>query len=283
MREPRISITLDAPHGRIVASNDRDVRSGVTLGDVSGWHGGVAVAGTFADRLGHGQFPTRGRGGPRILSLSLSKWAPSDPEVEVFRRSMSGTLADGEDGVLTVDWDGHALSATVQRDGEVSVSHDAGYATALLPLRAVDPFLYGEETVTFLHPIGTGVGLEYPLYGQQADPVLSYGAAISAQDPISNPGNAEAWPRFLVVGDFPSGFQISIGGRVVMWPRSVVPQAPVTVDMAGSIWIGGANHTHRAGVTQWSSIPPGGTVYPEFTPIQFGSGWAEAHVRPTFI
>lgn len=278
IEEPRITARLETPHGVMEASNRAG--SDVLLGDVAGWHGGVAVTGQFTDRIRHGQFPVKGRGGARILSLSLSRWADTDAEMEAFRRGVSAVLGDGESGTLAVDWDGMVLSATVQRDGEVAVSHDAGFATALIPLRAPDPFLYGPQQTVFLHPIGTGVGLEYPLY---ADGVLSYGAAITSQDPISNPGNAPAWPHFLIVGDFPSGFRVSAGGRVVEWPVPTVPQAPVLVDMSGSIWVGSSNQTHRAGRTEWFDIPPGSTIDPVFEPIQFGSGWAEARIWPTFL
>ncbi|PMC74233.1 hypothetical protein CJ197_14630 [Brachybacterium sp. UMB0905] len=170
---------------------------------------------------------------------------------------------------------------------KVTTNLDAGYVEAQIPLFSASPFLYGDELVVYQHPIGTGVGLEYALYGQRVnpagEPVLSYGTAVDTQDPISNSGNAVAYPQVIVTGDFPSGFQVSAGGRSVVWPHATFPGAPVVIDMSGSIWVGTENQTHRAGLRQWISVPPGATVFPEFTPLQFGTGWAEWHIRPTYM
>ncbi|MDO5663550.1 MAG: hypothetical protein Q4G40_12705, partial [Brachybacterium sp.] len=183
-------------------------------GTPTGWIGGFSMDGENVKRLGHGEFHTsRTRTGRTLevrAKIHLSTWE----EGNAVKRHLSSALGDGEAGTLTGRESGvPELSATVERTGEVLVARVSPTTfTVSIPLLAPDPCLYGETQVIFLHPIGTGVGMEYPLYGPVSDPdgepVISYGTAIESQDPIANPGNAAAWPTFLVTGDFPSGFQI---------------------------------------------------------------------------
>lgn len=253
---------------------------------LSGWWGGVGVKGSRTARLGHGDFAVPNKRTGRSLTLNLI-WTGGTVERDHVSRRLSGLFSDGEFGTVTATTgDLTLVSERVVLDGEVAVS-EVGTAgvRAQIPLYAADPFLYGDEVSTFLRPIGSGVGLSYPLYGVEegVTPVLSYGSAVDSQDPISNPGNAPAWPTFVVVGDFPSGFQIRVGDRVVLWPVPTAPQSPVRVEMSGSVWVGSDNQTHRAGMTQWSAVPPGETISPVFDPVQFGSGWCEVITRPTYL
>lgn len=279
---PVVSMWLDTEGGQLSADNRRASVFGTpVLTALSGWYGGVAITSESTDRLGFGEFLSQGRGSARVLTLGVSFQSKDETERRHFRRAWSGAFHDGMPATLKVDWAGLVLSAEVVQDGEVAITdQDPHGVRVMAPLRAADPHLYGEQQTVFLHPIGSGVGLEYPLF---LDGVLAYGSAVDSQDPISNPGNAVAWPHFLVTGDFPSGFRLSSGGRVVVWPNPVFPQSPVLVDMSGSIWVGSENQTYRAGRTDWFSIPAGGTIHPMFEPIQFGSGWAEARIWPTFM
>lgn len=278
-------------HGRrsweFVSRSPTGAAHDFVLRGVTGWYGGVAVRTSTTPRLGHGSFEQRAFRGDRALTLTGSRRTQDPDEREAIERDFSGVLGDGTFGELTVTTD-IELTTRVRLDGEVSVL-ESGHRTLVLqlPLHAPDPFLYGPEQVTYLHPIGTGVGLQYPLYGPTVapggQPVLSYGTAIDSQDPVSNPGNADAWPSYVVVGDFPSGFQIRVADKVVRWPHPVAPQAPVQVDMSGSIWVGQQNQTDRATLRQWSPVPAGSSVHPVFEPLQFGSGWCEVHLRPTYL
>ena len=274
---------LVEPGGVVWELSDRPVPGDVerVVENVAGWYGGSGVRADVTARIGHGDFPSRGWRESRVLTLHGASICRDSDARDAEERRLSGILWDGQYGELTCDDGDAVLSTGVRLDGEPQIVKVG--TTALryqVPLRADSPWLYGPEQKVFLHPIGSGVGLEYPPY---LGGVLAYGSAVESQDPISNPGNATAWPHFLVTGDFPSGFRLSAGGRVVSWPNPVFPQSPVLVDMSGSIWVGSENQTYRAGATEWFSIPAGGTIHPVFEPIQFGSGWAEARIWPTFM
>lgn len=263
-----------------------DARSPAAPGEwvlegVSGWYGGVGVRGTSTDRLGHGTFEQRAFRGDRALTLQATYVAEEPDEREAIERDISGVLWDGTYGSLDVSTE-IALSADVRLDGEIGVVETGVLAiTVQIPLVASDPFLYGKEQTVFLSPVGAGRGLEYPLFSKGG--VLTYGTAIAERDSITNGGNATAYDDYLVVGDFPGGWRLTVNRKVIEWPWPTVLAAPVLVKMSGQIWIGDANVTDRASVRQWAPLAPGATVTPTLTPLQGGTGWAEAHHRDTYI
>lgn len=253
------------------------------LTDLSGWYGGVGVRTHRTDRLTHGDFSPPSTRSSRTLTMGIQVQGDSALDLVEWERMVSGLFSDGARGEITVTSEAGILSTEVELDGEVKpvISEDFLWGEAEIPLYAPDPHLYGPEHVTFLRAAEAGVGLVYPLHAPSG--VLSYGSAIRGADPVVNAGNAEAWPAFLVVGDFPGGASITVGGRSVVWPWPITHGAPVEVRMSGSIWIGDANATSRATRREWSSIPPGGSISPEFAPLQGGTGWCEVHHHDTYI
>lgn len=248
-----------------------------------GWYGGYEMRGTNTERIGHGSFPTARTRGSRTIEVAvkvhLESWAQANAE----KRRISAALGDGEAGELYCAESGTPeLMATVERTGEVLFGRVSPSTFRVsVPLTAPDSALYGPERVSFLQPVGTGVGLVYPLYAP--DGVLDYGAGIVASDAVHNNGNATAWPTVLFVGDFPGGWRLTGDGKTVEWPWPTTHAAPVEVRMDGSIWIGASNVTHQASVREWMSIPPGGSLTPSLAPLQGGTGWAEVHHRDTYI
>lgn len=250
--------------------------------DVAGWSGGSGVRGEVTARIGHGDVVGRGERENRVLTLHGTVACQNSDIRDDMERALSGIAGDGDWGDLTCD-DGHAILSTRARiDGAPSISKVGTTALRfLLPLRADSPWLYGPERVTFLQPVGTGVGLVYPLYAP--DGVLDYGAGIVASDAVHNDGNATAWPTVLVVGDFPGGWRLIGDSKTVEWPWPTTHASPVEVRMDGSIWIGTSNVTDQATIRQWMSIAPGGSLTPSLAPLQGGTGWAEVHHRDTYI
>lgn len=280
MREPRITATLSGTHGYVTASNLWSFE-GVKLKALGGWHGGVSVMGESTQRLGHGQFQTPGRRAARVLSMELSRAADTDAEVERFRRWVSSVVSTGEPGTLTVDWDGQVLSSTVYQDGEAQVSHHAGYASLLLPLRAPDPCLYGQWREVSLKPIGSGVGFEFPPF--KNNDTITFGSAIATDEWLWNDGNSASYPQFRVVADAPGGFRLRLGGKQVTYPWPVFKNTPVLVDMAGAVLVGGVDQSHLLGERGWGSIPPSSIESVKFDFLRGGEGWAIARTRDTFI
>lgn len=280
-----ITAILETPEGtQLSAQYDHDGHdSDALLVALHGWAGGVGVRQESIDRLGHGSFPTPSFRTGRTITLRMVFERDTREDLFQLERDCSGLFHDGGYGELTVVADAQELSCDVCLDGDVKpvVHLDGGYIEVEIPLKSADPFLYAPEQVSFLHPLGTGIGLEYPLFHRGG--VLTFGTGVAADDPIRNEGNAEAWPVFLVVGDFPGGFEITVNGRVITWPWPTTKSRPVEVRMDGAIFEAGSNMTHRASRRDWVSIPPGGVIAPEFRALQGGEGWCEVHHRNTYI
>lgn len=249
--------------------------------DIAGWYGGVGVSGETSTRIGHGVIAGRKWRTQRALTLKGHVEVTDPAERDRVMRELSGVLWSGLEGTLTATVDGLTLSCPVTLDGEPGiVPFGVSSVTVQLPLTSSDPWLFGEERTVFLRPVGSGIGLEYPLFGGGA---LRYGTAIAADDTVTNGGTATAYPSYLVVGDLPGGFRITEGGRTVEWPWPVVMEAPVQIESTGSVWIGEANVTARATIRQWMPIEAGATIAPRLYALQGGDGWCEVHQRDTYI
>lgn len=251
------------------------------LEDVSGWVSGAGVRANVTQRLRHGAFPSRAWREGRTMSLVGVVRCSSQAIADDVERAVASILWSGELGTLTVEEAaGRTLHTQVRLDGKPDVQRPTlTDVRVLVPLHAPDAFLYGPELVSYLYPIGEGIGLRYPLHQPG---YLDYGAGVEANEPITNRGTAEAFGRFLVVGDFPGGFRITVGGRTVEWPWPVMRGLPVEVDMAGAVWSRSSNLTDQATLRQWSSLPSGVPVTPSFKPLQGGNGWCEVHYSDTY-
>ena len=277
------SARLVEPGGTVWELSDRPVAGEVerVVEDVAGWYGGSGVRAEVTARVGHGDFPSRGWRESRVMTLHGASICRDSDARDAEERRLSGILWDGQYGELTCDDGDAVLSTGVRLDGEPQIVKTG--TTALryqVPLRAETPFLYGPERTVFVHPVGTSVGLRFPLF---VPGCLDFGDAIDTDAPVTNQGNAVAHPVVLVSGDFPGGFRLTVDGRTVEWPWPTVLAAPVEIRSSGSVWIGDANVTAQASVREWWSIPPGGTVSPVLSALQGGSGWAEVHHRDTYI
>lgn len=114
---------------------------------------------------------------------------------------------------------------------------------------------------------------------------LTFGQAdTSAHAILENRGTAESFPVFIVKGTFASGITISDGrGHTVELSKAIFPQAPVRIDMAGSVTENGNDFSHLLTRRDWFSIPPGSSIQPIITAPQEGSGWVEVQTRHTYI
>lgn len=292
MLEPRIYTLRDSRGEVVITASTRELdpnHENWLLREPPEIFGGSAMRGEDIARSTMGDYPSHRDPEAKSFELRIRIHRATHADILRERVRLGAALADGELGELAMEGGPlPRLTVGVQRTGQVLLARvsPTTYDFSLV-LKAPDPRVYGEDRVTYLFPSGTGVGLRYPLYGQRSDPsgarVLSYGAAISTADPVANAGTAPAWPVIVATGDWPSGFDVNVGGRVVAWPQPTAPQSPVVIDMAGSITVGGVDQTHMASRRDWSSIPPGGEIYPILTPGQAGAGWAEVHVRDTYI
>lgn len=253
--------------------------------DVAGWYGGSGVRGEVTAGLGHGDFVERGHREGRVLTLHGTVICESSDERDWQERNLSGMGWSGEWGTLTCD-DGNAeLSARVRLDGAPQIVKVGTHALQFqLPLRSDTPFLHGDWRESTLEPIGSGIGVDFPLFTQGEDePVFTFGTAVDTTEYAWNDGNAESWPEFVVYADAPGGFAVSLGDKRVTFPWPTFPDMPVTVDMAGSVSVSGVDQSHMVGERGWAMIAPGAISSPSLTFLQGGTGWATVRHRDSYI
>lgn len=257
-------------------------------GTFDGWLDSPGAQVPSTPRLRHGDVAGVSRWAGRTVKIEGLLRTRDCDQQQAERDRLIGLFDDGQSQLVEVTHGGVATSGVFQVIDRVDFYPiTPTVAEWTLSLYSEEPWLYGPDQITYLFPVGTGVGYEYPPHGRVTDPagqrVLAYGTATTSQDPVANIGNAAAWPVYVVVGDFPSGFRLRVGDRSVVWPHTTVPQSPVEIDMAGTIRVGGMDQTHRATRREWAPIPPATTIHPVFDPIQPGSGWCEVHHRPTYV
>ena len=125
-------------------------------------------------------------------------------------------------------------------------------------------------------------GLDYPL----TYPLdFNFNGPAASTQTVKNQGNAPAWPVFKVNGDYNAGFVIGDNaGNEVIYTGMVTSAAPVFIDMgAGTAIQNGVDKTAQVTKREWFSIPPGGTIRPDFSPRQNGVGWCDIIYRDTWI
>lgn len=264
----------------------REAESRWFVEDVAGWYGGSGVRGDTTQRLGHGTFVSRGYREGR--SLTVHGWVEcADADIRDWQeRNLSGVMWDGGWGTITCD-DGNAtLSTRVRLDGAPQIVK-IGLTTLQfqIPLVSESPFLYGEEQSLTVYPPSFGAGFEIPPFARDLGkgPIITFGTEVQETAYIWNDGNADSAPVFTVIADTPAGFSVGLRGERVTYPWPTFKNAPITVDMAGAITVGGQDQTHKVGERGWTSVAPQSIETPQFRFLSGGSGWATVTFRDTYI
>lgn len=280
----RTAVLAQADGSRWSLANGRgagEAGSAWIVNDVAGWYGGSGVRGDVTARLGHGDFVERGYREGRVLTLHGTVACESSDVRDWQERNLSGMAGDGDWCDLTCD-DGNAvLSTRVRLDGAPQIVKVGTTALRFqLPLRSDSPSLFGPWRESTLQPVGAGIGLEYPVLGGG---VVTFGTAVQATEPVWNDGNADSWARFTVTADSPGGFAVGLAGRRVTYPWPTWMDIPVTVDMAGSVTVGGVDQSHLLGERGWAHIGPHSIEQPTFEFLQGGTGFCTVQHRDTYI
>ena len=274
---------LEWADGRVRFESDPDASAWArfVLVDLGGWYGGVGTRRETVDRLGHGVIAGRSWRTGRALTLKGHVDVNVPEDRDQVMRDLSGVLWDGLEGDLTATVDGLTLSCRVQIDGEPGiVPTGLQSVTVQVPLAAAEPWLYGPWRESTLQPVGAGVGFEFAPFSRAG--VVSFGSAVSTDERIWNEGNAESAPVFTVTADSP-GFAVSVGDNRVTYPWPTFLDIPVTVDMAGAVYVGGVDQSHLLGERRWGTVPPGEIESVRFEFLNGGTGWATVRHRDTFI
>lgn len=273
----------DSAGATLTSSYDHDGQVGRDiLTGLSGWTGGVGVRSEDVARLSHGSFLAPSTRTGRTLTIDMVFERDTRAELWALERAASGLFSDGGYGILTVTQDITELFCEVRLDGEVKpiVNLDGGYMTLQVPLHAPMPYIYSPWRESTLQPVGAGVGFEFAPFSRAG--VISFGSAVSTDEWIWNEGNAESAPVFTVTADSP-GFAVGVGDNRVTYPWPTFLDIPVTVDMAGAVYVGGVDQSHLLGERRWGTVPPGSIESVRFEFLNGGTGWATVRHRDTFI
>lgn len=278
---------LEGAHGELLlTTSELGQSSEFWLTDLDGFYGGVGVQAHDVQRkIGHGMMANPATRTGRTLTLKGWFEFEDDRQRSIADRFVSGVLFDGGMGTLTVSANGLELSCRVHLDGEIKHSYDGTRAFNLeIPLLAPDPWLYSETTIYQIFPTGAGTGLKFPLFVPAPQGVLSFGEQPPQGAFISHNGNATAYPRYVVRGEWSSGFRLTAGDRVLEYPYAVHSTAPVEIDCAtGSATIAGVDFTHQLTARQWHQAEPRSGFTVTVEALAQSTGWVDVEFRDTYI
>ena len=257
---------------------------------LEGWFDGAPVRTDAPERPGqHGQFGLPAYRDGRTVGLTVQCETRSDTDIGAARRVITGILADGGYGTLTVvEPDGVITHGVVRLNGQPLVQTD-GWRTvsAQLELWSPDPYRYGplqQEYTTLPELVG---GLEFDLFtdGTVDTGTLEFGEQGSlGRVTLTNSGNAPGSPTFEVRGPAPQGFTIKhveTGRRIVS--ATVIPAgSSLTSDTAsGMATLDGVDRSGQLTVREWPTIPPESSGTFAFTAPVHSAASLVAGIRPT--
>lgn len=252
---------------------------------LTGWDDGTNIRRDATVRpVSNGDFTEPYTFSARLIAFSGTAIAPNRAELQTLRDKLTGVLTGGEYSELKVETSASTRYATVGLEGKVEwVQQLDNVASFRVEFYAPDPHIYGyERTILLKSTTDVGGGLSYPT----AYP-LNYNEVNPSRQSleVGNNGNAAAWPKFVVTGDYFSGFTITDGRRNrITYTGPVSYQDPVTIDTSkGAAFQGASDKSVMLTEREWFPVQPDQTIVPTFTPIQEASGWCVIMIRDTFI
>ncbi len=257
-----------------------------TLEDITGWYTGSGVRRDTSPRYGHGMFMGPGFRDGRYMTLRGSVRCANTIERDWQERSLGGLLGDGKKGTLWADTGDAQLITEVGLDGSPQVEKVGTHALVFqVPLVSESSFLYGEWRESTIRPAYAGVGFDFPPLSEDRGhgPIITFGEGVASDDLIWNDGNADAWARFEVHGNFPGGVAVSVDDRRLSYPWPIYPGTPVLFDEEGSLRIGGRDQSHLLAERAWTPTAPRSISRVALHPLRGGTGWATAWHRDTYI
>lgn len=250
-----------------------------------GWTDGTAARRDNTTRpVSSGDFTEPYTFSSRLITLSGSAVAKSSVDLHIMRDKLVGLFQEGEYVEMSVETISGIRYATIGLEGAPAwTQQNDNVAVWKLDLYAPDPFIYGvERTINLGATTAAGGGLKYILQYP-----LNYNALnTDLQDfTVTNRGNAKAWPKFKVTGDYYSGFVLTDGrDKKITYNAMVSRNSPVIIDTGkGTATQGGVDRTVHLSDREWFSISPGEIIRPQFLPIQAASGYCDIIIRDTFI
>jgi len=297
-----IEITLEGGGIRDTFHNDWDeceARGLLHIEDLEGWLGGVgsSVTPDLNRFRRHGKFPGRTIRSARKMDLTLT-WhhtlSPAGQDGYMGAARVASSIAwDEGPYLMTVVEDGLELSTEVQLDGEPAIQNVQAGSTqafrARIPLRANDPFLYGERQELVVSPSGVKPVVMPepfgPLRNAAGEQVLVWSTPAKRPGLFENTGTADAYPVWTIVGNSPAGVELNVDGKIVQYAAPLFEQSPLIIDYKkGSATMNGRDVSFNLRKREWTSIGPHATGQPRMHFRSNGAtGYALASIRPTWI
>lgn len=250
-----------------------------------GWTDGTAARRDNTIRpVSSGDFTEPYTFSSRLITLSGSAIAKDSVTLHAMRDKLVGLLQEGEYVEMSVENISGIRYATVGLEGAVSWTQQLDtVAVWKLDLYAPDPFIYGvEHTISLGSTTSAGGGLKYTLQYPLNYSAVNLGLLDSS---VTNRGNAKAWPKFKISGDYYSGFVLTDGlDKKITYNGVVSRSSPVIIDAGkGTATQGGVDKTVYLSDRDWFAVAPGEIIRPQFLPIQAASGYCDIIIRDTFI
>lgn len=229
-------------------------------GGFEGWDDGVDMRlENTARPQAHGSFDLPVFRDSRTVALSGNVFADSPEHLTQLQNSITGVLAGGQRDVIQVE-----------QDGEVQWANCRLAAKTMFTREGTD---WGTYQIQVWCPDSRKFG--------RAE---TYTAAVGAPLEVGHRGNYPATPSFVVRGNFPGGYTITLDG----WNYTVT--VPVTsggsahyIDYnTGHLVINGTIRQNSIGETNVTTVPPGKTVGFGLYPVTTGTGTAEMLLPDTY-
>lgn len=196
-----------------------------------GWFEGVSVRRDSTPRpSSHGDFPSRGYRGGRMITLRGDITSDGPQKQEHLFGRLTGLLGDGQTGRLVVDNAGESKWADVQLDDapEITQVIYGKHATYRLQLWAVDPLRYGETR--------------------------EFGSGVSAH----HYGNAPSFPTLEVTGVYPAGYTVTAGDKSYVVSQALAGGQTHRIEMrTGALYRNGVRQIGGVSSASLWSVQPG--------------------------
>lgn len=252
---------------------------------IQGWYDGVNTRRDTSTRpMGWGDFSEVTRMSSRLITITGTAVAADYSELHMMRDAFMSICADGNYAEFSLENASGVRYATVSRaDKPIWVPLIDNAAAFSFDFYAPDPRVYGaEQRLKVGDSLATTGGLDYPV-----DYFIDYQSDTEETGvvTITNKGNTDAYPVFVVTGEYNSGFTVGNNrGSEVTWEGYVTSASPVTVDMIhGTVIQSGVDRSDLLSKREWFSVKPGEIIQPVFTSRQPGLGWCDILFRDTWI
>lgn len=226
----------------------------VHLGKLEGWWDAPATSGQITQKVNdHGAFPGPAYYGPRVViaEARIDGFTPAD-SMAVARKLLTqlevGTFTD-----LEVTDEAGALTARVRQEGDPILIRTGNRVVVSLSMLAPDPRRYGPE-----HTESTGMsaslgGFTLPI----TLPVATGAVSVSGAITVTNEGDMDSPPVFVVWGPTPAGATITDQtGRELYVPEAVSAGRRLVIDVAArTALLDGVSSRVVAGT--WPMLSPG--------------------------